>query len=99
MLEIRIFIIEKKSLRDADINTYKDTIEYLIKNGYSVVRLGHSNSSKVNFDFDKNFFDYSKSPFKSPEIDVFLLSHCIFLLVVHLDQLTFLNYLVSIHVM
>ena len=72
------FYNRKKSLRDADINTYKDTIEYLIKNGYSVVRLGHSNSSKVNFDFDKNFFDYSKSPFKSPEIDVFLLSHCIF---------------------
>ncbi len=68
----------RKSIRDADINTYKETIKYLINLGFSVVRLGDHKSSELNFKFDNNFFDYSKSNIKKPEIDVFLLSQCSF---------------------
>ncbi len=72
------FFYKRKSIRDADINTYKNTIIFLINTGYSVVRLGDANSYNIEFNLGNNFFDYSKFKNKSPEIDIYLLSHCNF---------------------
>ena len=59
--------------RDCDVNTYIDSIKYLINKGYTVVRVGSEFSDKLKFS-DKNYIEYCLSEFKSEFMDLFLIS-------------------------
>ena len=59
--------------RDADIETYVDSIKYLISENYLVIRIGSEYSKKLNFS-DVNYFEYSLSEFKSDFMDLYLIN-------------------------
>jgi putative glycosyltransferase (TIGR04372 family) len=58
--------------RDCDINTYIDSIKYLIKKGYVVVRVGSEFSDSLEFS-DENYIEYCSSRHKSEFMDLFLI--------------------------
>jgi putative glycosyltransferase (TIGR04372 family) len=60
------------SFRDMDVDLYVDSIDYLIGNGYKVVRIGSVVKKRVNY-LGPNFFDYSFSDIKSDFLDLFLI--------------------------
>ena len=69
------------SMRNADIDSYFEAIQYLVEQNYKVVRIGSSNSktpSKDILSLRPHFFDYSKSSIKTEVMDIFLLSNAIF---------------------
>lgn len=68
---------QKKFYRNSNINNYKKSILFLIKKGYSVVRLGSKKMNRFNLK-NKNFFDYAFSKIKSGSMDLFLIKHCQF---------------------
>lgn len=57
--------------RNADINTYIKSIEYLIKNGYTVIRVGSSVNKKVSFSHEK-FIDYPFTNIRSEFLDIII---------------------------
>jgi len=57
--------------RNADIDTYIPSIDYLIKCGFFVVRIGSVASKPVKYS-NNNFLDYSMSNFQSDFLDIFL---------------------------
>ena len=67
------------SYRDADIETYVDSIKYLISMDYVVIRVGSEYSKKLNFK-DENYFEYSLSAFKSDFMDLYLIYKSTFVL-------------------
>ena len=67
----------KDDFRDVDINTFKKTVDYLIKNNYYVLRMGSLVKEKLEINSNR-YFDYASSALKSELLDVFLSSHCSF---------------------
>jgi putative glycosyltransferase (TIGR04372 family) len=65
--------------RDADITTYKESIEYLIEQGYKVIRIGAETNQKLDL-ASPDYFDFciSRSSTNGDFIEVFLLSECSF---------------------
>lgn len=67
--------------RNAEIRNYEPAFEYLIAQGYSIIRFGDSQMVGVEDMADRlgeKFFDYAHSEIKSEMMDVFLLSHSAF---------------------
>lgn len=63
--------------RDADINTYQLAAQYLVGQGYYVIRMGKS--VKDSFDLKHpHIIDYANSEFRSDFLDIYLSAHCFF---------------------
>lgn len=62
--------------RFSDPVSYTKAINYLINNGFSVIRMGQVTESVMSF--DGNFFDYSNSNKKSEFLDIWLMANCKF---------------------
>jgi putative glycosyltransferase (TIGR04372 family) len=60
-----------------EIDKYKEAVEYLIKAGYLVLRMGGSNSEHLNIE-DRLFYDYANSGFRNDFLDVYIASKCSF---------------------
>jgi len=67
----------RRSYRNADIDTYKKGIDYLVSKGLYVIRMGDSKMKKINFTCEK-LIDYPFTSIKSEEMDLFLISNCEF---------------------
>lgn len=65
--------------RNSDIKTYLKAVEYLINEGYFVIRMGKGSKGKLNIN-DKNYYDYSNSEYRSDFLDIFLFANCYFCL-------------------
>lgn len=59
------------SYRDSNIETYRDTVNYLISLGYYVVRTGRNMEKELKIDSD-NFLDYSFSNTQDDKLDIWL---------------------------
>lgn len=57
--------------RNSDIYSYHKAIQFLIDEGFSVIRVGRITAKELNVS-SKYFWDYSKSKIKSDLIDIFL---------------------------
>jgi putative glycosyltransferase (TIGR04372 family) len=71
-----------RTTRNADINSYDLLIDKLIDLGYVVFRLGDPWMQRVPYllkKYKENFVDYAHSNIKSEKMDIYLLSHCNFL--------------------
>ena len=69
--------------RNADIFTYQKGIHFLIEKGYSVIRIGDSKMNNIEAlikQCNGMLFDYAHSNIKSEMMDIYLLSHCAFLI-------------------
>ncbi|WP_440920359.1 TIGR04372 family glycosyltransferase [Candidatus Pelagibacter sp.] len=55
---------------------YIETINFLTKNNYFVIRVGRA--AEYKFNIEKNFFDYAFSEIKSDQMDLFLAKYCYF---------------------
>ncbi len=55
---------------------YHDSINYLIKNNYFLIRVGRH--VKHKFNFKENFIDYPFSKFKSDQMDLYMAKKCNF---------------------
>ncbi len=65
----------RKIYRNSNINSYIDSVNFLINKGYFVVRAGRSPSKKMELK-NKNFFDYSRSEIQEDILDLFLIKNC-----------------------
>jgi len=63
--------------RDSSINNYLAAAEYLTKNGYYAIRLGHTTEDKIIIT-NKKIIDYANSSYRSDFTDIFLLSKSYF---------------------
>ncbi|MDA9919898.1 TIGR04372 family glycosyltransferase [bacterium] len=65
--------------RDADITSYEESIEYLIKKGYKIVRLGNETNQELQI-ISNSYIDLciNRDPFYGDFIELFLLSECAF---------------------
>ena len=65
--------------RDADIATYKESIEYLIEQDYKVIRIGAETNQKIDL-ISPNYLDFcaNRSTDNGDFIEMFLLSECVF---------------------
>jgi putative glycosyltransferase (TIGR04372 family) len=63
--------------RNSDVNNYIDAIEYLIGQGFYVIRMGSKVNNKVNFNNEK-FIDYSFSGKRTEFMDIYLGAKCYF---------------------
>jgi len=61
--------------RNDDIKKYIPGIRFLLKKGYTVIRMGSTTDKKVNIKH-KNFLDYSSSNIKSDFMDVYISYIC-----------------------
>jgi len=68
---------KRRNFRNANINNYIKSIDFLIKKGFVVVRLGNSKSKKIKYK-NKNFFQYNYSEINSPLLDIYLVENCYF---------------------
>ncbi len=68
-----------RSCRDGDIDTMISTVQYLIKNGYYVVRVGSLASKKMSFEH-RMFIDYSFTEYVSDFNDIYLIANCNFMI-------------------
>lgn len=57
--------------RNANIDTYIKSIDYLIQKGYTVIRIGSTVSKKVNYNHEK-FIDYPFTNFRSDFLDIII---------------------------
>ncbi len=69
-------IARDMELRDADIATYRDAIEFLTGRGIAVVRLGDSTMARL--ESMEGVFDYPFSEAKSDWMDIYLAARCRF---------------------
>ena len=65
--------------RDSDVTNYILSIEQLIKNGYSTIRMGHTVKKELNIK-NLNFINYAGSNLRSDFLDIYLLKECKFLI-------------------
>lgn len=63
--------------RNSKVKNFEKAVQYLIKQGLFVIRIGKLTENKLRIK-NKNFFDYSKSKLKSDFLDIFLTSKCLF---------------------
>lgn len=73
---------KRREFRNSNINNYIEAIKFLIKSGYSVVRLGSYGSKKINFKH-KDFLDYANSNYKDDILDLYLIKNCFFFIGTH----------------
>ena len=59
------------SYRNSDVHSYVAALQYLIDEGYSVIRVGRETIKELELS-SKYFWDYSKSKIKSDLIDIFM---------------------------
>ena len=79
--ESGFYNIASQNTRNADIQTYKSAIHFLLEQGFNVIRIGDSSMqsiSEMQEELGGALFDYAKSEINSPLVDCFLLSHCSF---------------------
>lgn len=69
-----------KSLRNAKIESYVESIKYLIDQGYLIIRAGAYEENEKLENKINGYIDYGLSSYKSPENDCYLLSKCDFLM-------------------
>lgn len=69
---------KSNSTKNADIYTYLDCINYLLGRGYQVVRLGDNTMKKLPL--ISNLFDLAHSPYKSADLDLFLIRNAYFMM-------------------
>ena len=67
----------RKDYRNSNINNYIESIIYLIKKNYLVIRIGDKPINKIKFK-NKNFLDYPNSKIKSSQMDLYLIKNCSF---------------------
>ena len=66
---------EKMEFRNVKYTNYLPTIDYLIKKGFKVIRMGKG--TKEIFPYhDNNFIDYAMSESRSDFLDVWLSANC-----------------------
>jgi putative glycosyltransferase (TIGR04372 family) len=65
--------------RNADIDGLIESTKYLIKKGFTVIRIGSIVKKPINFSHEK-LIDYPFSKYQSDFMDIFLLAHCKFTL-------------------
>ena len=70
-------IEEQNKYRDCDINSYNKAVEWLLDNNFSVIRMGKWSKQKYQIKHDR-FMDYSKSPYRSDFMDIYLIYKCKF---------------------
>lgn len=63
--------------RDADINSYQMAVQYLVDQGYYVIRMGKSVKEAFVFNHP-HVIDYAMSDFRSDFLDIYLSAHCFF---------------------
>jgi len=68
-----------KSVRNADIDTYKDGIFYLNSKGYKAIRMGRSEKKEINWS-NENIIDYSTRSDQSDFLDFYVISKCKFVI-------------------
>lgn len=66
-----------ESFRNADIKNYIPAIEFLIQNGFYVIRMGKIVANTLDIG-DSKFIDYANHSLKSDFMDIYLSSHCFF---------------------
>src|SRR3990167_7302010 len=66
-----------ENFRNADINNYIPAIQFLIEQGFYVVRMGKYVEKKIDIG-NSRFIDYSTHSLKSDFMDIFLSGHCTF---------------------
>lgn len=67
--------------RNADVTTYLPAIEYLVKRGYTVVRIGDASAAPIDHMIERcgrYLVDYARAGVNSDLLDVYLLSECAF---------------------
>ncbi len=67
----------KHSHRNFDIEDFKMVSEYLVKQGYYVIRMGSVVKSKISFSSDR-IIDYANSNNQNDFMDIFLAANCNF---------------------
>jgi putative glycosyltransferase (TIGR04372 family) len=72
--------IPDRSLRNAKIDTYIDSIKYIIDQGYIIIRAGIYEENEKLENKINGYIDYGLSSYKSSENDCFLLSKCEFVM-------------------
>jgi putative glycosyltransferase (TIGR04372 family) len=68
-----------QNARDSDIDILIETTKYLIKKGYTVIRIGSVVTKPINF-YHEKLIDYPYTEYQSEFLDIFLLAHCKFVL-------------------
>ena len=63
------------NIKNCEIETYKRTINYLIKNDYNVIRIGKGSSSSINLNNNK-FIDLTNHKYRSDLLETFLINKC-----------------------
>tara|TARA_X000000950_G_scaffold287858_1_gene401993 strand:+ start:15669 stop:16874 length:1206 start_codon:yes stop_codon:yes gene_type:complete len=65
------------SHKNVDLNLFKPSINFLIKKGYTVFRMGAERGKKIKIN-SKFYFDYANSDIRSELMDIFLSDACYF---------------------
>ncbi len=68
---------DNENFRHADIKSYIPAIEFLIQNGFYVVRMGKLVENALDIG-DARLIDYANHPVKSDFMDIYLSAHCFF---------------------
>ncbi len=68
---------ENYSYRDVDVDSYLELVQFLIKKGFYVIRMGVIIEKKLNYQNEK-YFEFSESKFFSELMDVYLSYKCRF---------------------
>ena len=64
------------SIRNSNIEDFRDLAIYCIERGIAVIRMGKKTSNRLNL-ASRLFIDYSLSPLKSDFLDVWLFANCL----------------------
>ena len=75
--------IKNQTTRNADIRNYKETIEFLVNFGFTVIRVGDplmTDTTQWEEEYNFNYFDYARSSLKSELMDCYILSECAFMI-------------------
>ncbi len=69
--------LNRHSHRNCDISNYTDTINFLLDQNFTVIRMGQNKIKKLDIQNNK-FIDYANSSYVSEFLDIFLPAHCKF---------------------
>ena len=70
----------RRIIRNSDVEIYKSSIEYLIKKGFFVIRIGRVSNKKLFKNDREGFLDYSFIKDKTEFLDLFIIKNCEFFL-------------------
>jgi len=73
------FNMSYHDFRNSPVTDFELTIKNLSKKNRFLIRLGNITEEKLNLS-EKNFFDYSKSKYITPHLDIYLIYKCKFFL-------------------